>query len=74
MEQKIVWEWHNIYYGMNAIKPIKIASNKIPPGVAFYIQQGQGDYLIIFMTYNTPDSLNQIDISDLIKDYVTSEN
>lgn len=69
----ILWEWHSLYYGTNAIKPIKIDSNKIPIGVAFYIQQGQGDYLINFITYNNPEVLNQIDISNLIKDYVTSE-
>lgn len=61
-------EWHILYYGNNAIKPIDITPEQLPRGIAFNIQQAGSDFSIHLISYETPDILNQIDIHSLLID------
>ncbi|WP_429148952.1 hypothetical protein [Anaerotaenia torta] len=61
-------EWHNLYYGNNAIKRIDIDPGQLPPGVALNIQQGGRDFMIHLITFEEPEALNQIDIHSLLMD------
>ncbi|HEX2947857.1 MAG TPA: hypothetical protein VHT96_18110 [Clostridia bacterium] len=59
-------EWHMLYYGNNAAKLIEITPEQLPPGVACNIQQGASDFVIHLISYESPETLNKIDIHSLL--------
>jgi hypothetical protein len=61
-----VTEWHQLYYGDNAIRFIEFLPGEIPDGVAVNIRQFGKEYCIHLITFNEPDTFNKIDIHKLL--------
>jgi hypothetical protein len=60
-------EVHRVYGGNNATKQIEIPMDLIPPNVSVNVFQAGAVYVIHFVSYGDADSLNQIDMIDLLK-------
>jgi hypothetical protein len=60
-------EVHKVYGGNNATKQIEIPMDLIPPNVSVNVFQAGSVYVIHFVSYGDADSLNQIDMIDLLK-------
>ena len=60
------WEVHNVYGGNNARKQIEIPLGLLPPNVTVNVFQAGSQYVIHFVSYGEVETLNQIDIIDLL--------
>lgn len=59
-------EWHQLYYGNNAIKLIEFLPGQIPDNVAVNIRQAGNEYSIHLIHFGNPDILNNIDMHSLL--------
>lgn len=61
-----LWEYHNLYYGSNAVKPIELVEY-LPPNVTVHIQQANDTYLLHFITFGKEYALADIHIDEILK-------
>lgn len=60
-------EVHQVYIGQNAKKQIEIPLDLLPSNVAVNVFQAGTAYVIHFISYGEADTLNRIDMIDLLK-------
>lgn len=65
-DPKFETEWHNLYYGTNAIKNIEFLKNQLPDNVTINIQQAGKDYSIHVISFGDPEELNKLDIYNML--------
>ena len=66
-QAKIDSEVHKVYGGNNAIKQIEIPYDLLPTNVSVNVFQAGASYVIHFVAYGEAETLNQIDVSYLLK-------
>lgn len=60
-------EVHKVYAGRNAKKQIEIPLDLLPPNVSANVFQAGDVYVIHFVSYGEMDTLNTIDVMDLLR-------
>ena len=60
-------EVHTVYGGNHATKRITIPTEQLPPNVAVNVIQSGAAYAIHFVTYGAAETLNQINIAELLQ-------
>ncbi|WP_028562449.1 hypothetical protein [Paenibacillus pinihumi] len=63
---QFTFEFHWLYYGINAVKRIELPLEKLPPGTAVNIQQSGDTYSIHLLSYEQPEKWKNIDIYQLL--------
>lgn len=60
-------EVHRVYGGNNAVKQIEIPTDLLPPNTAVNVFQSGARYVIHFVSYGEAETLNQINIIELLE-------
>ncbi|RRD94228.1 hypothetical protein EII17_08945 [Clostridiales bacterium COT073_COT-073] len=66
-ESDIEFEMHMMYGGNTATKQIEIPAEILPSNVSVNVFQAETAYVLHFVTYGKPGTLNQIDIPHLLE-------